>query len=159
MVMLASSAALSEPLLNGVSVVANVPATGAAWTVVPKANMPLASGNVAEPANAALLVQLPPAKLAPAPVLTSFTTTELGRTPVRVLLIRSLFTESEANPFGVIRQEQQETNCSSGENAYTFTQMLPTAPPNPGPFNDAPLAPVLVRLITESPDVDRKSVV
>lgn len=117
LVMLASSAALSVPRENAVSVVANVPATGAEWTVVPKANIPFASGNAVEPANAALLVQFVPVNPAPAPVLTSFTTIELGRTPVSVLLIRSLFTESEANPFGVIKQEQQETNCSSGENA------------------------------------------
>ena len=153
MVMLVSSAALSVPRLNGVSVVANVPCTAAAWTVVPKANMPFASGNAAEPANAALLVQFVPVNPTPAPVLTSFTTTELGRTPVRVLLIKSLLTDREAKPLGVIRQEQQDTNCSSGENAYTFTQMLPTAPPNPGPLSDAPLAPVFVKLITESPEV------
>ena len=42
---------------------------------------------------------------------------ELGRKPVRLLLIRSLLTDKETSPLGVIRQEQQETNCSSGENA------------------------------------------
>src|SRR2546422_7673202 len=84
-------------------------------------------------------------------VESSFTTIEFGRTPVSVLLTRSLLAERDTSPLGVIRQEQQEINCSSGENAYTFTQMLPTDPPNPGPFSDAPLAPVLVMFITESP--------
>ena len=44
-------------------------------------------------------------------------TTELGLTPVSVLLVRSSLTESEFRPFGVTRQEQHEINCSSGENA------------------------------------------
>ena len=78
---------------------------------------------------------------------------ESGRIPVSVLLTRSLFAVRCTSPFGVTRQEQQETNCSSGENAYTFTQRLPAGAPNPGPFRDAPFAPVLVMLITESPFV------
>ncbi len=116
-VMLASSAGLSVAFRNGVSATPNVPATGAPWMVVPKASMPPASGKLVPPANAALFVQFVPVKPAPAAVLTSFTTTELGRTPVSVLLIKSLLTESETSPFGVNKQEQQETSCSSGENA------------------------------------------
>jgi hypothetical protein len=82
---------------------------------------------------------------------TSFTTTELGRTPVSVLLVKSFTTERETNPLGVTTQEQQDTSCSSGENAYTLTQMLPAGVPIPGPFNWAPLAPEFEMLITESP--------
>ena len=41
------------------------------------------------PANAALLVHDEPVKLGPAAVGTTFTTIELGRTPVKVLLITS----------------------------------------------------------------------
>src|SRR5271165_374443 len=117
--------------------------------VVPHASIPRASPS--PETVAALLVQLDPDPPVPARVETSFTTTELGRTPVKVLLTRSLFTDKETKPFGVTRQEQQETSCSSGENAYTFTQMFPAAPPNPGPNREAPLAPLFVMLITESP--------
>jgi hypothetical protein len=56
---------------------------------------------------------------------------------------QTVLTERSTRPLGVIRQEQQDINCSSGENAYTFTQMFPTAPPNPGPFRGAPFAPGL----------------
>ena len=54
----------------------------------------------------------------PAPggaVATSLITTELGVAyPVRVLLRRSLCTESEISPFGVIGQEQHERISSLG---------------------------------------------
>ena len=114
--MLASSAGLRVDRPKGVSVTAK-PLVAAACTVVPVAINPGASGNAAVPANAALLVHVFPEKAALAPELTSFTTTEFGRTPVNVLLTKSAFTESETNPFGVIRQEQQEISCSSGEKA------------------------------------------
>lgn len=115
--MLANSCSLSVALKNGVSVTARPP--GAVWMVVPYASIPFTIGKAVPPmvASAALLVQVVPVKVSVAPVFTSFMTTELGRTPVRVLLIRSLVTESETSPFGVIRQEQQEINCSSGEKA------------------------------------------
>ena len=116
-VMLASSATLRLPRRACVSVTANVPVTGAAWMVVPKASKPEANGKLAEPATAALLVQLVLLNALPAPVFTIFKITEFGRTPVKVLLSTSLLSEREARPFGVMRQEQQETNCSSGENA------------------------------------------
>ena len=48
-------------------------------------------------------------------VETTFTTTDDGRMGVSVLLMRSSTTENDASPLGVTRQEQQETNCSSGE--------------------------------------------
>jgi hypothetical protein len=79
------------------------------------------------------------------------TTTEVGITPVNVLLARSFFTERETKAFGVTGHVQQEINCSSGENVYTFAQILPTAVPNPGPSRGAPLRPELLMSITESP--------
>ena len=118
---------------------------------MPKAKEPAARGKLVVPASAALFVQFMPVNAAPAAVFRSFKTMELGLMPVRVLLIKSLFTDSETSPFGVIRQEQQATNCSSAEKAYRFTQMFPAAFPNPGPFNEAPLLPVFVMLMTESP--------
>src|SRR5579863_4455330 len=93
--------------------------------------MPGARADATDPAVAAL--QDPPL------VASSFTTTDVGRAGVKVLLIRSRFTPRLTSAFGVTLQEQQDTSCSSGENAYTFTQMLP------------PVAPVLVMLITDSP--------
>jgi hypothetical protein len=99
----------------------------------------------------ALFVQSVPLPPVPAIVDNNFTAIEPGRTPVNVLLVRSFTTDKEASPFGVTRQEQQEINCSSGENAYTLTQILPTLAPNPGPNKDAPVAPVLVMLMTPSP--------
>ena len=69
------------------------------------------------PASAALLVQLVPVPPVPAMVAINFTTTEFGRIPVNVLPSRSVVTDKEARPFGVIKQEQQEINCSSGEKA------------------------------------------
>ena len=117
--MLANSCSLSVALKNGVSVTARPAAPGAVWMVVPYASMPPTIGKAVPPkvASAALLVQVVPVKVSDAPVFTNFITTELGRTPVKVLLTRSLFTDSETSPLGVIRQEQQEINCSSGENA------------------------------------------
>jgi len=46
-----------------------------------------------------------------------------------VLLIKSAFTESDSNAFGVIGQEQHEIICSSGENVYTLAQIFVNAPP------------------------------
>src|ERR1039458_9665678 len=79
----------------------------------------------------------------PARVESTFTTTEDGTTPVRVLIVRSRLTPNSTTPFGVMRQEQQEMSCSSGENAYTFAQMFPAAPPKPGPSRGAPFATAL----------------
>src|SRR5947209_1128790 len=116
--------------------------------VVPHAARPGARVFPAVPAVAALLLQLVPDPPAPARVETSLMATELGLTPVSVLLIRSFTTDSETSPFGVTRQEQQDTSCSSGEKAYTLTQMFPAAAPKPGPFRAAPLAPVFVMFTT-----------
>jgi len=44
-------------------------------------------------------------------------TMEFGTAGVRVLLIKSFLAERETSAFGVTTQEQQEINCSSGENA------------------------------------------
>ncbi len=84
LVMLASSCGLSVAARNGDSVVAKPPVESAC-TVVPKASKPLTKGKAAVPANPALLVQVAPVNPAPAPVLTSFTTTEFGRTTVKDL--------------------------------------------------------------------------
>ena len=101
---------------KGVSVVANEPGAGPACAVVPQASIPAASLNPCTvPARAALFVQDVPAKSELALVERILMTTELGRTPVRVLLIKSLLTDKDISPFGVIRQEQHDTNCSSGE--------------------------------------------
>ena len=118
LVMLSNSDGPSFAKRKGVSVVANEPAAGPACAVVPQATIPAASLNpLTLPATAALFVQDAPAKSELALVATILMTTELGRTPVRVLLIKSLLTDREINPFGVIRQEQHDTNCSSGEKA------------------------------------------
>ena len=85
--------------------------------VVPQASMPLAKEFPAVLTKAALFVQFVPVPLPPAAVLNNFTTIELGRTPVSVLLTRSPFADKETKPLGVTRHEQQLTNCSSGENA------------------------------------------
>ena len=82
---------------------------------MPNATKPAANGKLVVPARAAELVQVAPLKSAPAPVATNLTTTELGFTPVRVLLIKSEFTDSDARALGVSKQEQHEINCSSGE--------------------------------------------
>src|ERR1022692_366940 len=111
--------------------------------------MPLAS--VALVTVAAELVQLVPVPPAPARVESSFTVTDVGTTPVRVFTVRSLITPRLTVWSGVTRQEQHATSSSPGSNAYTFTQMLPAAPPNPGPSNAAPLAPVFAMSIYDSP--------
>jgi hypothetical protein len=79
---------------------------GTEWIVVAHANIPaarLAAGTFEA-------LQAVPA------LASTFTTTELGTAGVSVLLMRSFLTESETSAFGVTVQEQQETNCSSGEN-------------------------------------------
>ena len=137
-----SSAALRVAGVKAVSVTEAViaaSATGAAvvaCTVVPQAAKPVAKADVPEPAVAALQ-ELPA-------VATSLTTIDVGTAGVSVLLIRSLRALSETSAFGVTVQLQQDTNCSSGENAYTFTQRLDEVAP-------LAVAPVLVMLITESP--------
>ena len=103
MVMLANSPALRVDGVNAVSVIENGPATVlpvpvgafAECRVVPHAAIPpaSASGKVV-PAPAAELVQELPvndgaAGVPPVAVATNLTTTEFGRTPVSVLLIRS----------------------------------------------------------------------
>ena len=77
--------------------------------------MPPAS--VAVVTIAALLLQLVPDPPGPASVERSFTTTEVGTTPVKVRIVRSRLTPRFTNPFGVTKQEQNAINCSSGENA------------------------------------------
>src|SRR5579871_1782598 len=94
-----------------------VPPTVLAWEVLPQATMPVASVAVAVDEASQTF---PVAGM----LASSLTTTEFGMAGVRVLLIRSFFTESDTNPFGVTRQAQQEISCSSGENVYTFTQRL-----------------------------------
>ena len=84
---------------------------------MPQASIPPTIGFAAAPAVAALLAQEVPEPPAPANVDTNLTTMEFGRIPVNVLLTRSLFAVRCTRPFGVTRQEQQEINCSSGENA------------------------------------------
>src|SRR5437660_257619 len=116
----ASSPALKPGCANWVSVTPNVTVVvGAAWIVVPQATIPaarLATGTLDA-------LQVVP------DVAIIFTTIEVGRAGVRVLLMRSLTAESDTNAFGVTVQEQQEINCSSGEKAYTFAQMFVRAPP------------------------------
>src|ERR1700685_1748700 len=82
-----------------------------------------------------------PEPLAPAKVGTSFTVTDVGTTPVRVLEVRSALTPRWTVWSGVTRQEQHDTNSSLGSNAYTLTQMFPAAAPKPGPGSEAPFAP------------------
>lgn len=89
------------------------PRDGCPLTEVPNARSPGANGKLVDPAIAALELHEVPVYVGPAPVFTSFTTTELGRTPVKVLLRRSLTTDRELKPLGVTRQEQQAINCSS----------------------------------------------
>lgn len=91
--------------------------------VVPQAALlpAMTTGKPGLPAAAALLPHEVPR------VAKSLTTIEFGRMPVRVVLIRSSTTDSAARPLGVTRQEQHDTICSSGENAYTFTQIEPTS--------------------------------
>src|SRR5450631_2685495 len=146
-VMRASSAPLRVALVKRVSVspyvVEGVPGvTGRAWMVVPKAAMPVTSKLFPVPTVEALQ------EAAVVPVdATSLTTMDVGTPGVRVLLIKSLRAERETSAFGVTRQEQQDINCSSGENVYTFAHRLPFWVGNE---TEEP-APVLVMLTTESP--------
>src|SRR5205823_4872576 len=100
---------LNVAAVNAVSVPPTVETNVCSF--VPQAASPGASP-VSEIVEAELL-QLPPTGT----VETSLTTTDVGTAGVSVLLIRSLRTDSETKPFGVTGQEQQETICSSGENA------------------------------------------
>ena len=109
---LVSSAALSVACVNGASVGVKSPVT-AACKLVRQACKPAASGLGA----AARFVQLVPLPPGPAKVESSFTTIELGRTPVSVFAMMSWSTERDTKPFGVTKQEQHEINCSSGEKA------------------------------------------
>ena len=61
-------------------------------------------------------VQLPLAVLVGL-IATSLTTTDVGTTFVRVLLVRSRLTPRLATEFGVMVQVQQEISCSSGAKA------------------------------------------
>jgi len=126
-VMRVYSAVPSVAGVKAVSVTANAPATGVACRVVPHARRPVA----AVPWTDAL--QEPPL------VDTNFTTIEFGTAGVSVLLIKSVLAESDTRAFGVTVHEQHEISCSSGENVYTLTQMLP------------PEAPLFEILNTESP--------
>ena len=108
--------------------------------VVPQADIPKAR-------LPGVTVEALHAPLVGASEASSFTTTPVGTAGVKVLLIKSLRAESETNPSGVIGQVQQETNCSSGENVYTFAQMLPFWVGNAAVEE----VPALVTLTTESP--------
>ena len=103
--------------------------------------------SVAVVTAAAELLQLPPTGA----VASNLITTAEGTAGVNVLLTRSVFTDNETRPFGVTGQEQQETNCSSGEKAYTLAQIAPVVLAVVPEFRLAPLAPELEILITESP--------
>jgi hypothetical protein len=105
-VILVNSPALRVAGRNAVSVKAMVAGVVAVllWSVVPQASMPDASG----PGAAAELVQLVPPAGTDA---RSLMTMEFGTAGVRVLLMRSVFAESDTSPLGVTGQEQQEINC------------------------------------------------
>ena len=108
-----NSPALRSELRKGDSVTMNDAGSEeplAEWIFVPQEARPEERGAV--PAVAAELLQLPPLGT----VASSLTTTDAGTVGVSVSLTRSVFTDSETSPFGVTGQEQQETNCSSGEN-------------------------------------------
>ena len=148
--MLASSPLLSVEPIKGVSVVA-VPAP-CACRVVPQAAIPDRTIFVVVAFAALLLQTVPvPDPFVPASVASSLTVTEVGITPVRVLEVRLVTTPRLTVWSGVTRQEQHETSSSLGSKAYTLTQMFPAAPPNPGPSKAAPLAPVLVISMYDSP--------
>jgi hypothetical protein len=134
-----NSPALGVAVVKAVSVTAYVPETGAVWTVVPQAARPVAS--VAVVTEGEELLQEPATET----VASSLTTMEVGRFENRLLGTISRFTDKETKPFGVTGQEQQEKSCSSGENAYTFTQIKPLLP------TPASFAPVFVILMKESP--------
>src|SRR5207253_3716214 len=110
--------------------------------VVPHAAIP-SSGRLAPPTPTVPALQTPPIPV----VASNLITIDVGTPGVNVLLIKSFRADSETSPFGVTRQVQQEINCSSGENTYTFAQMLPFCVGNA----TVELAPVLVMLTTESP--------
>src|SRR5262249_23704259 len=122
----ASSAALRVAGAKRPSVNANPPGVvDRAWIDVPQASRPVA--------------RAPGAEALQAPVKdTSLTTIELGTAGVNVLVATSLRADNETKAFGVTTQQQQEISCSSGENPYTATLMLP------------PEAPLFVMLITPS---------
>ena len=85
-----------------------------------EAAMPGARGNDGDPARAAEFVQVFPVKsgaaaVPPVAVESSLITNESGR--IASVLSRSRLMESDARLLGVIRQEQQETNDSSGVKA------------------------------------------
>jgi len=113
------------------------------WSVVPQASMP----DVSAPGDAAELAQLPPTGVD----ARSLMTMEFGTAGVRVLLIRSVFAESETSPLGVTGHEQQEINCSSGENVYTLAHKAPVVDALVPDARPAPRAPEFVILTTESP--------
>ena len=102
---------------------------------------------VPAPGEAAELEQLPPTGT----LAYSLITIDVGTAGVSVLLIKSLLADSETSPFGVTGQEQHEIICSSGEKAYTFAQMAPVVLALVPAAKPAPLAPLFVMLITESP--------
>src|SRR5438445_7695995 len=112
--------------------------------VVPKATIP--GAKLVRLALALEPVQVPPTGA----VANSFTTIAVGTAGVSVLLIKSCLTERETSPFGVTGQEQQEIICSSGENAYTLTQIAPTVEAEVPDGRAAPLERALVMLMTES---------
>jgi hypothetical protein len=112
--MLASSCVLSTPGANGLSVTVKLPAE-LGYKVVPHATVEPAS--CAAVIVAALLLQLVPIPPLPARLVSSLTTTEVGLEPVAVYVVKSRVTPRFTRPFGVTRQEQQATSCSSGEKA------------------------------------------
>ena len=122
-----------------------VPGAGNAWIVVPQASMPGASetGITA----AAELLQLPPTGT----VATNVITRAVGIAGVSVLPARSFFADSDTRPFGVTGQEQHDTICSSGVNAYTFAHKAPVVLADVPDARPAPPAPELEMFTTESP--------
>ncbi len=114
------------------------------WVVVIHASMP--GTNVAVVAFAAELLQLPPTGT----VAKSLTTTDLGTLGVRVLLIKSFFTDNDTRPFGVTGQLQQAISSSVGSNTYTFAHKAPVSLAPVPLSSEAPEAPELVMSITES---------
>ncbi len=131
---------------------------GRACTVVAQARKPgakfvlvingLAALQV-DPVNGPALV--PPGLAVPlGMVARSFTMMEFGTDRVRLRGSKSVLAERCTSALGVTRQEQHAISCSSGVNAYTFTQILPVVPAR-GPEASAPRAPAFVILITPSP--------
>jgi len=135
--------------VKAVSVMPNAP-VGPAWRVVPQATNPFERAGAA-PVNGETVAAEPLQDPPTGTVASSFTTTDVGTAGVNVLLIKSFRTERETKPFGVTGQEQQETNCSSSENAYTFAQMEPVRLAVVPDWFAAPRAPVFEILMTESP--------